>query len=89
MSDRYFLRGVVGTWHEVDMAEWVRAERAAGFHNTMGRDDLPGTGGFGDGLVTGRTVSTEHSTPEQYDWDAEFRDFVWPPITTLMSSEER
>ena len=34
------------TWREVDRASWVHAERAAGFVNTMGHPELPGTGGF-------------------------------------------
>ncbi|AXG66273.1 hypothetical protein SEA_ANNADREAMY_188 [Streptomyces phage Annadreamy] len=33
-------------WVEVTKEEFVRAERAAGFHNTMGRPDEPATGGF-------------------------------------------
>lgn len=53
---RYFL-GVDGhpeTEVEVTKAEFVRAERNAGFHNTMGRPDEPATGGFGNGSIRGR-----------------------------------
>lgn len=33
-------------WIEVTKEEYVRAERAAGFRNTMGRPDEPATAGF-------------------------------------------
>lgn len=76
--DRYFVKVGEGPWRECDMAEFVRQERRAGFHNTMGRDDLPGTGGFGNGAIDGRVISTEYATPEQYAWDPEFCAVAWP-----------
>lgn len=45
---RYFLTVAGGPEREVSMAEFVAAERRAGFRNTMGRPDLPATGGFGN-----------------------------------------
>lgn len=34
-------------WREVTKEEYVNAERAAGFHNTMGQPDEPATASFG------------------------------------------
>ena len=52
---RYFLRLEPGGEElEVTKAEFVAAERAAGFRNTSGRDDEPATGGFGNGTIRGR-----------------------------------
>ncbi len=46
MSDleyRYWLRDDTGTEREVTMEEWVAAERAAGFRNTLGNYYQPAT----------------------------------------------
>lgn len=51
-------------WTEVSKEVWVRAERAAGFHNTMGRPDEPGTAGFGGGGVRG-SIRYEASAQEE------------------------
>jgi hypothetical protein len=56
---RYFLcaayrAGKDEAWEEVTKTEFVAAERAAGFHNTMGRPDEPATGGFSGHGVSGR-----------------------------------
>ena len=57
---RYFLRHASeDSWTEVTVEEFVRAERMAGFHNTLGRPDLPATSSFGAGPVQGRTVYGE------------------------------
>lgn len=44
--------------HEVSKADYVRAERASGFYNTLGQPDEPATAGFSrskDGVrVSGR-----------------------------------
>ena len=46
-----------GRWRDVTKTEWVAAERSAGFHNTMGHPDEPGTGGFGNSLgINGRII---------------------------------
>ena len=50
---RYFLSFGDGPRHEVTKREWVAAERSAGFINTMGRPDEPGTGGFSNGHIRG------------------------------------
>src|SRR5688500_1051709 len=41
---------------EVTMAEYVAAERSAGFHNTQGKPQEPATAGF-SGTVGGRRVA--------------------------------
>lgn len=50
---RYELR-LGGPWRAVSRAEWVNAERVAGFHNTMGHPDRPATGGFSGHGIEGR-----------------------------------
>jgi hypothetical protein len=47
MIDRYFLRHSTDDWTEVTKEEYVRAERQAGFHNTMGQPNEPATSSFG------------------------------------------
>lgn len=42
---RYFIRAR-SKWEAVTKEEYVRHERAAGFHNTMGQPDEPATGAF-------------------------------------------
>lgn len=49
-SSRYFLTEE----REVTKEEYVRAERKAGFHNTMGQPNEPATASFSDGKVSGR-----------------------------------
>lgn len=54
-KDRYFLTGfcdcvvTVIHEHEVTKAEYVAAERKAGFYNTLGEP-----AGFGNGVLSGR-----------------------------------
>lgn len=55
---RYEIRIGLGRWRRVTRAEWISAERSAGFHNTMGHDDEPGTGGFSNSLIAGRIIAT-------------------------------
>lgn len=54
--ERYYLAVNVENphWREVTKKEFVQAERAAGFHNTMGLPDELATGGFSGGGVRGR-----------------------------------
>lgn len=83
-TEIYFLREGNGEWRVVGKQDWVRAERAAGFHNKTGKDDEPGTGGFAatkyDGRVPysvdGRIVHVTYYKPGDYDWDPAFRDAV-------------
>jgi hypothetical protein len=35
-------------WEEVDKETWIAAERAAGFHNTMGQPNEPSTSYWGN-----------------------------------------
>lgn len=63
---RYEVRLAKGKWREVTKAEWVAAERGAGFHNTMGHPDEPGTGGFGTSLgIEGRISSVPKRKKEE------------------------
>ena len=80
---RYFLKRGDAAWEEVTKAQFVSAERGAGFHNTLGQPDEPATGGFGNGglgggALRGRIVDMAYAKPKQYDWDPEFRDLFWP-----------
>ena len=77
MSDRYFLKTDWTNWKEVTKEQWVRAERSAGFHNTMGQPDEPGTGGFSAYGVCGKLLY-EYATPESYKWDPELCKVAWP-----------
>ena len=56
MGYRYYLAYDVvdPQWQEVSKEEFVQAERAAGFNNTMGQPDEPATSGFGGHGVRGR-----------------------------------
>lgn len=40
-------------WREVTKEQFVAAERAAGFRNTLGQPDEPATGGFSAGGIRG------------------------------------
>jgi hypothetical protein len=44
---RYYLAWGDGDYAEVGKAEFVKAERLAGFSNTLGMPEEPATGGFG------------------------------------------
>lgn len=50
---RYFVRLTGGPEREVTKEEFVSAERAAGFRNTMHRPDEPATSGFGGNGIRG------------------------------------
>jgi hypothetical protein len=76
--ERWFLKGIVGTWIEVSKEEWIRAERSAGFRPKGEDRGQPATGGFGSNAINGRRINDESQRPEQYNWDPEFRDIVWP-----------
>lgn len=46
--ERFWLRATDSdSWREVTLQEFVRAERMAGFRNTMGRPDRPATAAWG------------------------------------------
>lgn len=77
MNVRYFVRALSLPWAEVSMEDFVRAERAAGFHNTLGRPDLPATGGFGNGSMQGCVVY-DVNTADQYGWDPELQAVAFP-----------
>lgn len=64
--DRYWIRENSGPWEEVDKARFVSAERRAGFHNTMGQPDEPGTGGWSHTYHPGQ--------PDEYSSEGTIRD---------------
>lgn len=76
---RYFLRQGDGPWREVEPDEWVRTERAAGFHPKGGDRGQPATGGFSGHGHHGRMIS-KTSEPPAYDWDPEFQRVAFPEI---------
>ena len=54
---RYFLKMAhQDKWDEVTKKQYVQAERAAGFRNTMGQPDEPATAGFSNGSINGKIV---------------------------------
>jgi len=57
--ERYFLSfdGVEGSEKEVTKEQFMKAERAAGFHSKFG-DNHVATGGFGAGGIRGRVEYT-------------------------------
>jgi hypothetical protein len=65
---RYFIRTAgEPKWVETDKATYVRHERNAGFHNTMGQPDEPATSGFSSSNydMEGRLVYGDHDPNEQ------------------------
>jgi hypothetical protein len=55
--NKYFLSEDEGvTWEEVPKADFVSAERCAGFRNTMGLPDEPATAGFSSSPAYGRGI---------------------------------
>lgn len=59
-SEFWLWRG--NTWEPVTKDEYVRVERQAGFHNTMGQPNEPGTAAFGNGELIGTTLKRETET---------------------------
>lgn len=73
MIDIYWVKiGDDGERERVTKEQWAAAERAAGFHNIMGRPNEPATGGFSsikaDRSVYGRITSDE-TPPKNYGWE--------------------
>lgn len=46
ISYRYYIKRGSQPEQEVSKEDWVRTEREAGFYNTLGHPDEPGTGSF-------------------------------------------
>lgn len=46
-----------GRWEEVSKEEYVRAERGAGFRNTLGKPDEPATAAFSGNGQEGTTLN--------------------------------
>lgn len=69
---RYFLSLGGGPKREVTKAEWVAAERSAGFRG--GRPGEPSTGGFGNGSINGTIEyipAGQPTTPQPVTWTLE------------------
>ena len=77
-TDLFYLKTEPAGWKKISKEEFVRAERAAGLFNTMGRPNEPATRGFSGRGVRGRTIDARYAKREQFDWDQEFRQVVWP-----------
>lgn len=77
VDDRYFVKVGEGSWRECAKKEFVHLERQAGFHNTLGQPNEPATGGFSGSNIQGRPISP-NATRDQYAWDDEFAEAVWP-----------
>ena len=77
-TDLFYLKTESAGWEKVTQGEFVKAERAAGLYNTMGRPNEPATRGFSGVGVRGRTIDMRYARREQFDWDIEFRNAVWP-----------
>jgi hypothetical protein len=60
---RYFLSTDLTEEWEVTMQEWVAAERRAGFTNTLGHPERPGTAGFGTTQFDGLAGRIERVVP--------------------------
>lgn len=52
------------TWRTASKAEYVNHERRAGFRNTLGQPDEPGTAGFYSGRLAGRMYPLTKSRDE-------------------------
>ncbi len=63
--DRYYVTTDDRGEREVGKAEFVNVERRAGFRNTLGQPDEPGTGGFSstNHRLSGRIEYAPRSTP--------------------------
>jgi hypothetical protein len=84
MADRYFLTRDDDSEIEVSKAEFVRAERQAGFRNTMGQPSEPATGGFSnstkDSRISGRIefVRDEEICEHPGGCDADMTEMMCP-----------
>lgn len=67
--EKYFLRASDATpWQRVSKEDWIKAERAAGFHPKLPSTDPDymttcATGGFGGSGVSGKVVYEEEDAP--------------------------
>ena len=64
MTEPRFWLGWRGEWREVTKAEYVAAERHAGFHNTTGRPDEPATAAWGGNSGISGTTFDPHADEE-------------------------
>ena|SRR5665213_397553 len=76
-EERFFLKTDWTSWQEVTKEQWVKAERNAGFINTMNKPDELATGGFNARGISGMIISSS-TKPEDYSWNPIFRKAVWP-----------
>lgn len=66
--DTYFLRvaGIDAAWQEVTQEQFVKAERAAGFHPKPGGGPVA-THGFSNGAIEGRVSAHQSSQKGRSD----------------------
>ncbi len=66
-SELYFLQlSPDSEWSVSTKREWVRAERRAGFVNTMGQPDEPGTEGFSGNGIHGIIINPANIHASSY-----------------------
>jgi len=72
----WMVKSGEGPWLSVTKEQWVRIERQAGFYNTMGKPDEPGTASFNGNGHHGTQVSVEHFSDDTYIHDPELHDAI-------------
>lgn len=97
MPTRFFLKFGSNPEREVSREEYVHAERAAGFHNSMNQPDAPATASFGAGMVSGRseyytavtTVVPHDPYMDGPETDDDRRDSVRPSDSEIRENIDR
>lgn len=83
-TERYYLTWGDAPEHEVSKQAFVRAERAAGFNNTMGQPGEPATAGFSNGPSRGRVeYAPGRAAMFTWDWKAQ------PPMEDIAAEVAR
>jgi hypothetical protein len=90
MQSYWIFPSGASTWSEVGLDEYVRVERACGFHNTMGQPDRPATAAFtgGDG-TRGQTWKPEGDALPRFDPEHHYYDQAGRPITLEQWAQAR
>ena len=72
----WLIKAGSGPWRAVSKQEWVRTERNAGFVNTLGQPNEPGTGGFDGNGYNGSYVSIKHFRSRNYQHDTQQHEVI-------------
>lgn len=75
--ERWFIKVGEGPTREVTRKEWIDYERQAGFWPKGGNG--PATGGFTGGGLNGTHVYMDYTKRENFDYNPEIQDLIWPP----------